>query len=121
MIDYLELKSKPGFDPYCSTVRAFVAVIKSGRFDDGVIRQRPPRRASGELIVLLQGTLDYASEAEKCSCGEIVDLLDELEFALVDIFETRQAHFLFGECHPKLLFREEILRSNVALYREKAL
>jgi hypothetical protein len=121
MIDYLELKLKPGFDPYCSTVRAFVAVIKSSRFDDGVIRQRPPRRASGELIVLLQGTLDYASEAEKCSAGEIVDLLDELEYALVDVFETRQAHFLFGECHPKLPFREEILRSNVAGYIAKKL
>jgi hypothetical protein len=121
MIDYLELKSKPGFDPYCSIVKAFVAVIKCGRFEDGVVRQRPPRRASSELIVLLQGTLDYASEAEKCSLREIVDLLDELEYALVDIFETQQAHFIFGECHPKLLFREEILRSNVSGYIAKKL
>lgn len=121
MIDYLESKSKPGFDPYCSIVKAFVVVIKSGRFGDGVVRQRPPRRASGQLIVLLQGILDYASEAEKCSAGEIVDLLDELEYALCDIFETRQAHFILGACHPKLLFREEILRSNLAGYISKKL
>ena len=71
--------------------------------------------------MLLQGILDYTSEAEKYSGREIVDLLNKLEYTLCDIFETQQAYFILGVYHPKLLFQEEILRSNLTSYISKKL
>jgi len=121
MLSYLEGKRRPEIDVYLSIVKAYVAYIKSTRFNDGILRMAPPGHNSGILIDRLATTLEHASQVSEEESEKLAELLDELECAFEEMFQTKQASFRLEAGEPKLVFREEVLRSNAAPYVAKKL
>jgi len=75
-----------------------------------------PGDSGGLLIQLLNECLDYASGVGKGALEQMAELLDELERAVDEMFQTGQARFFAGNGQPRLLVREAVLRSNFHSY-----
>ncbi|KAF5697056.1 het domain-containing protein [Fusarium globosum] len=63
----------------------------------------------------------HASKVAADWSDELSEVLDELECAFDEMFRTKQAHFRMEVGEPKLVLREEVLRSNAASYVAKKL
>ena len=73
MSDYLGTKTKPGFSPNLSTLRAYVATLKrSPQLTSTTLRDATTQTLLGE-------SLQYASEAIEETEGPAIELLDNLE------------------------------------------
>lgn len=117
MLEYIHTRCRPGSDVYLSVFKALMAKIKSTSFKSGVLRAEQPSGNTGRLVEELDNAMRYASLVETKTSLSVFDLLDELELALEEMFRTGQASFDIGSsCEPKVLFRETILRSNLAAY-----
>lgn len=126
MSEFLASKAPPLFDPALSTVKAYVALIKSTNFCFGTasptstvprpVRRNSPGDNSGWLIHLLNECFRYASAVSDDSKASLADVLDNLERSVVEKFRSGQARFYCGRCDPRLLFREQLLRSDLSEY-----
>jgi len=128
MTEYLAGKLRRPFDPNLSIAKSYVSRIKSTSFSGGtiitpggrVISRMIQRDATGNsggwLVLLLRDAMGYASRAEKSSLPKVTELLGELERCVDEMVATGQAQFLYSRCDPKLLVREEVLRSELCDY-----
>jgi len=68
--------------------------------------------SGGWLVGLVRETVKYASGARKSSLPKVAELLGALESCLEEMLAAGQARFFHtAECDPRLLVREQVLRS----------
>jgi hypothetical protein len=131
MGEYFRSKLPGDYNGLISISAAYLGLLKTTRQDGslvaGIVRQGPGM-ASGPFISHLNQALIYASEALKSDqVGS-----DRQAMALLDAFEDsidRMVHLghvsIKGlnaeDCHPRLIFRGEILRHNLTPYLTRRL
>lgn len=126
--EYLRSKLPADYNGFISIATAYLGFLKTTRQDHyliaGIMRQGQGLN-SGPFISHLNRALIYASEALKSNQSAsrhhhlITALLDKYETAVEDM--VRAGHVTirgFGSqaCNPRLPFREELLRHNLAPY-----
>jgi hypothetical protein len=126
MGEYLRGKLPADYNGFTSITTAYLGFLKTTPQDHwlvaGIVRQGPGLN-SGPFISRLNQALMYASEALKsdlsASHHQVMILLDEYEAAvdnMVRIGHVTIRGFNSHDCDPRLLFREELLRHNLAPY-----
>lgn len=125
MTEFLTQKTKPGFDPLLSLLRAQIATVKR-TMDHGRISYLRPmfyRYSSGSPFILA------LTEALECAglCDELEEaehLLDNLESASEKMSQTGQISLTSitnPQVSPTVLFREHVLSLNLHHYLFKKL
>ncbi|KAK7453002.1 hypothetical protein Landi51_03997 [Colletotrichum acutatum] len=130
--EYLQGKLPAGYNGFISIAAAYLGFLRATRQDNSlvadIIRQGRGLN-SGPFVAHLNQALLYASEALKqteqpaSSQGrQVEELLDEYEAAIVNMVRRGQLTIRGVKSSgydPRVLFREELLRHDLAPYLEK--
>ncbi|KAI3530746.1 hypothetical protein CABS01_08924 [Colletotrichum abscissum] len=130
--EYLQGKLPAGYNGFISIATAYLGFLKATRHDNslvaGIIRQGRGLN-SGPFVAHLNQALLYASEALKqteqpgsSQSRQVEKLLDEYEAAIVNMARLGQLTVRgvnSGGYDPRILFREELLRHDLAPYLAK--
>ncbi|EON97640.1 putative small s protein [Phaeoacremonium minimum UCRPA7] len=132
MGEYLRSKLPADYNGFASIAAAYLSFLRTTRQDHplvaGVIRQGRGLN-TGPFISHLNQALVYTSEALKQTdqAGshqhrQVEKLLDQYEAAIVTMVNVGQVSISgvnFRDCDPRLVFREELLRHDLAPYLVK--
>ncbi|KAK1722184.1 hypothetical protein BDP67DRAFT_561603 [Colletotrichum lupini] len=130
--EYLQGKLPAGYNGFISIATAYLGFLKATRHDNslvvGIIRQGRGLN-SGPFVAHLNQALLYVSEALKqteqpgsSQSRQVEKLLDEYEAAIVNMARLGQLTIRgvnSGGYDPRILFREELLRHDLAPYLAK--
>lgn len=110
IMEFLESKTHPSFQPELSIFRAYISWIKQTRFEDNVDRHHAVAFSRDSFTTLLNKALWYVP-TRSTDYVQAELLLDELETSVERLFERGQVRFADGaQVDPIAFFREHIVR-----------
>lgn len=129
MSDYLTRKLSTSFNAFNSIAKSYLSLLKTTSYEHphipSIARQGPGHNG-GLFVACLNQALLYAAEALKTSApnsSDVIELLDEYERSVVKMVEISHVTIrsTLPSCDPRLVFREEVIRHELAPYVQRKL